>query len=165
SMRASVGPASATGKSAGMTAGAAVASSSRAAPRWWRPRARNSANAAGNCGVAEGALASCRSAPCRARNSSGVYSWPRAALDRKRREQPGKRMGKAGVTAQRADIRLATGSEDLRRERDEARGGAVRVDFEIGKRRHRLVVEIEPARIDERLERRRRQPVARDGGE
>src|SRR6516165_6239617 len=83
-------------------------------------------------------------------------------MDRKRREQPGKRMGKAGVMAQRADIRLAAGSEDLRREHDEARGGAVRVGFEVAKRRHRLVVEIEPARIDERLERLRRQPVARD---
>ena len=87
------------------------------------------------------------------------------SMDRKRREQPGKRMGKAGVVAQRADIRLAAGREDLRRERDEARGGAVGIGFEIGKRRHRFVVEIEPARLDERLEPLRRQPVARDARE
>src|SRR5215831_5101220 len=85
-------------------------------------------------------------------------------MDRKRREEPGKRMGKADVKAQCADIRLPADNEDLRRERDEARGSAVRVGFEIGKRRHRLVVEIESARIDERLERLQRQPVARDGG-
>jgi hypothetical protein len=82
-------------------------------------------------------------------------------MDRKRREQPGKRMGEAGVVAQRADIRLAAGRENLRRKRDKARGGAVGIGFEIGKRRHRLVVEIEPARLDERLEWLRRQPVAR----
>ncbi len=78
------------------------------------------------------------------------------SMDRKRREQPGERMGKAGVVAQRADIRLAAGREDLRRERDEARGGAVGIGFEIGKRGHRFVVEIEPARLDERLEPLRR---------
>jgi len=83
------------------------------------------------------------------------------AMDRKRREQSGKRMGKTGVVAQRADIRLAAGSENLRRERDEARGGAVSIGFEIGKRRHRFVVEIEPARLDQRLEWLPRQPVAR----
>src|SRR5262249_12939067 len=87
-----------------------------------------------------------------------VASGPRQDLKRniklaargmgwKRREQSGKRMGKSGVMAQRADIRLAAGSENLRRERDEARGGAVGIGFEIGKRRHRFVVEIEPARL------------------
>src|SRR5262249_28601853 len=42
---------------------------------------------------------------------------------------------------------------------------ALRIGFEIGKRRHRLVVEIESPRLDERLERLRRQPVARDARE
>src|SRR5262249_55037619 len=51
-----------------------------------------------------------------------------------------------------ADIRLAAGREDLRRERDEARGRTIRIGFEIGERRHRLVVEIEPARPDHRPE-------------
>jgi hypothetical protein len=78
-MRASVGPASATGSSAGTRAGAAVASSCRAAPRLWRARRRSSANAARNCGVAGPPLTSSRSAPCRARISRGTKSWPRAA--------------------------------------------------------------------------------------
>src|SRR5262249_4528644 len=134
-MRASVGPASATGKSAGMTAGAAGAGRSLAAPRWRRPRPPNSAQAPGKSRGAGRALdpLPVGSVPCQ--DFKRDIELAARGMDRKRGEQPGKRMSKAGVMAQRADIRLAARSEDLRRERDEARGGAVRVGFEIGKRR------------------------------
>ncbi len=55
------------------------------------------------------------------------------------------------MMGQHADIRLLAASEDLRRERDHARGGAVRIGLEIGQGPHRLVVEVEPARLDESL--------------
>jgi hypothetical protein len=72
-------------------------------------------------------------------------------MDRKRRKQPSKGMRQAGMITEHADIRLLASHQDLPRERDQARGGAVRIGLEIGQRPHRLVVEVEPARLDESL--------------
>src|SRR4029077_6159098 len=74
-------------------------------------------------------------------------------------QQSGKRVGKAGMMAQRTDIESI--GEDLRRDRDEAGGCTLRIGFEIAKATHPLVVEIEPARPEERLPPLSARPIAR----
>ena len=84
-------------------------------------------------------------------------------VDRKGLEKPRHRRAETGMMDERADVRLAAGIENPRRQRDQVRGHAAGVAFEIGERRHRIVVEIEPARRDQRIEPLHRQLVARNG--
>ena len=54
----------------------------------------------------------------------------------------------AGVMAERVDIGAPVAAQNLRGKGNEARGCSVGIRFEVGERRHRLVVEIESARRD-----------------
>ena len=80
------------------------------------------------------------------RQSSPAIAWARPAWRRARR-----------CSGARAPSRICAASAIRLHEAPSAIG------LELGERRHRLVVEIEAARIDQRREPLRRQPVAGDG--
>ena len=85
---------------------------------------------------------------------------PARRMDRQRPQQPGDRIGHAGMARERADAGIAAVHQDARRKLDQRRRGPRRVAFEIGQRRHRIVVEIERPRIDQVGQHLRRQAVA-----
>ena len=72
-------------------------------------------------------------------------------------EQPRDGLGAPGVMAERVDVGSAVAVQNLRGKGNEAGGCTVRIYLKVGERRHRLVVEIESARRDRRLQTFRRQ--------
>jgi len=77
-------------------------------------------------------------------------------MEGKRLEQSGNGMSKPGVMAERVDIGFPGAVQNFRGKGNEIGGRVVGIPFEVDERRHRLVVEIESARRDSRLQSLRR---------
>src|SRR5262249_1231783 len=94
--------------------------------------------------------------------AGGREGWARGGVKRKGGEVRGKGEGGAGRAGARAGME---GGENPWRKYDNPRRCALRIRFKIDQAAHRLVVEIEPARIEQRLKWFQRQLIARDGCE
>ena len=84
-------------------------------------------------------------------------------VERKRLEQAGNGVGTGGMMAEGVETGPVVATQNLDGKGDEVSGRAVGIRFEVGESRHRLVVEVESARLDDRLQSLRRQAIARHG--
>jgi hypothetical protein len=71
-----------------------------------------------------------------------------------RRENLGQAEGEPGDVARLRRAEVAPLAKDQRRQMEQRRRGLAAVGLEIGERRHRVVIEIERARLQQVLERR-----------
>ena len=152
SIRSSWSPATDTGKSAGMSAAGAPG---RAWPRPQAARghvARNSASASRNPAFAVPGKNVLGVDPVARQHFDRHIELTPGGMKRKGAQQPGDRGGDAGRSSRYSS---ASRAENLGRQRDQCRGRLDRIGVEIGERRHRIVVEIERARIDRDRQARR----------
>ena len=83
-------------------------------------------------------------------------------MPRQGAQQPGEGVGDAGMAGGVGGAGVAAVVEDQAREADHGRGGLAGIALEIGERRHRVVVEVEGAGVDEVDEGLPGQPEAHD---
>ncbi len=84
-------------------------------------------------------------------------------MQREGAQQPGHRIGDAGMAGRLGGSLVGGAGQHQRRQPDQGRGGLAGIAFEIVHARHRIVIEIEDAGIDQCEQRFLRQMIGGDG--
>ncbi len=93
---------------------------------------------------------------------AGQIDLPLGRMPGEGAHQPRQRIGDAGIARGRRAAGIAAIGQDDRGQPHQRARGLAGIALEVAQRRHRVVIEVEDARLDQPRQRRDRQAIARD---